>query len=143
MQVIVDEITSAVLLAGVDSSSFIHGRSWDSALQTALDSTLTSFVYLDPLVKTGVLSTGNETYSVSIGFIRQDARDSSPDEMALIIDEMDTLCISFLTILFNVNILDDGSIMMFDSYNIIPIYRIKNVCSGVLCTFDVTINRGC
>lgn len=143
MQGIIDEIRDAVIAAGVSAASFIHGRSFDSALETITSDTTTAYAYLDPIVKTGLISTRQETYSISIGFIKQDAPDSSPAEREVIVDQMDDLCLAFLQILFDLNVLEDGTIVMFDTYTISPIYRIKNVCSGVLCTFSVVGSRPC
>lgn len=143
MQLIIDEIKEAAIAAGIDSESFIHGRSFDSALETITSDTTDAFSFLDPITKTGLISTRQETYNVSIGFIKQDSPDSSPLEREAIVQEMDELALDFLEILFELNILDDGTILMFDTYNISPIYRIKNVCSGVLCTFSVTAQRPC
>lgn len=143
MQLIVDEIRAAVIEAGVDSDSFVHGRSFDSALETHIKDTIPNFSFLDPIRKTGLISTRMETYNVSIGFIKQDSPDSSDEEREEIVEEMNVLCLAFLEILFDLNVLDDGTILMFDSYSIDPIYRIKNVCSGVLCSFSVTGKRPC
>lgn len=143
MSFLVNEIRNAAIAAGVDAQSFVYGRSFDSAIETGIKDTLDAFAFLDPVIKKGTISDRKESYRVSIGFIKQDAPDSSELERETMVDEMDDLCLDFLQILFDLNIAADGTILMFDSYSISPIYRIKNVCTGVLCTFEVMANRPC
>lgn len=140
MSALVSLIANSVLEVS-PVSSFIYGRSFDSALQSSILSTEVAYVFLDPVIKNGTVFSSTSTYNISIGFIKQDAPDSSEVEREVIVDEMEALCISFLTNLFENNVTINGDVIMLDSYTITPIYRIKNVCSGVLCTFTLTFSQ--
>lgn len=142
MSAIITEIKS-VLKEIKPDASLIHGRSFDSALDTHIQSTEVAYVYIDPIIKRGTISDGKQLIDMSIGFIKQDAPDGSVEEMEAIVDDMEALAINFLKTFFDRNIMENGDVLMFDTYNISPIYRIKNVCTGVLVTFTATASISC
>lgn len=135
---LVDNIRASLQNVGVDLDSFVYGRSFDSALETHIKPTIVSFVFLDPITKVGTLDDGSEVNSISIGFIKQDAPDSSELEREALVDEMDELALTFLT-----NLYSSTPLFQLGQYSMAPIYRIKNVCSGVLYTFTAIGKRPC
>lgn len=138
----VTDIQNALLEVS-PSASFIHGRSFDSALDTHINDTTVAYVYLDPIIKRGTISNRRQTLDISLGFIKQDSPDSSVEEMKAIVEEMETLALDFLRYFFDLDVLSDGSIIEFDEYSITPVYRLKNMCTGVLVTFTVNQSIPC
>jgi len=136
MQLMVDIIRDAVIENNPDAE-FIYGRPFDSALDTHIKATDVCYVFLDPIRKTGTQSDGHEVYQISIGFIKQDAPDSSVEEMELIINEMDLQAKGFRAALYALDSI------MIDAYAISEIRRIKNVCTGVLLELSITSTIPC
>lgn len=119
------------------NSTFISGRSWDSALETLIKDTGVVYVYLDPVGSTRSQIDKVETYSITMGFIQQDSMDSSPEQMDAIIESMYVIAKSF------VDELENTSTILFNSVSFNPLYRIKNVCTGVGITFDLITMTPC
>jgi hypothetical protein len=119
---------------------FNYGRSFDTALAAANNSVQDWFIFLDPVVFTGV---PNETESanVLIGFLKQDSPHSEFDadsnlEIDLSIeqiqDEAHTLAVAWL------NEFLDTYKYSATAYTLNTVTRIKNVMSGK--TLSVTFN---
>ncbi len=136
MQVVKDLIKTTVL-AVQPNATFISGRSFDSAIETIIKDTSVVYVYLDPVTMTASQIDSVETYSITLGFIKQDSMDSSPEEMDAIIEEMYDIARSFL------DELEATNTVQFNSASFSPSYRIKNVCTGVVITFDLTTMTPC
>lgn len=142
MQEIINEIESSVLSVQADAS-FLHGTSFDVAVDNQINDTKVAYVFLDPLTFTGTLSTGIEVYPISLGFIKQDEADSTPQQEDEIIKEMKTLCKLFLQSLYDKNLLVDGVVYQVDDYSIEPMRKLRNVCTGVVCKFNLTTVESC
>ena len=136
MQTVIDSIYEHVLIANRDAS-FLHGVSFEMAVDNQINDTTIAYVFLDPVVKTGSISNATETYAISLGFIKQDAPESSPQEEEVIVEAMDIMAMAFLNSIY------DSSVGMVDNYTVSPIRKIRNVCTGVLLTFDLVTVRPC
>ena len=129
-----------------DEAILYYGRSFDSALKSIEEDTSGLFVYVDPITYSVDVLNDTETASISIGFLKQDSPDSEHDEtfndsslqsVENIIEEKKGEFISFITY-FNENY--NYSIA---TVNITPVYKVKNVCSGVLATFTLNYKLPC
>jgi hypothetical protein len=60
---------------------FVHGRSSDTALDSAKELNIGTFVYLEPITKTIGITDQFKTDAIVIGFLTQDEPDSESDEV--------------------------------------------------------------
>jgi len=79
MRDVVNDIRSSVQLA-VDNSTFIFGRSFDTALDSIHSTSANVLVYLDPVQWNGNLNDSFENAQIQMVFLTQDAADSNFDE---------------------------------------------------------------
>lgn len=146
MRDVVNDIRSSVQLA-VDNSTFIFGRSFDTALDAIHSTSANVLVYLDPVQWNGNLNDSFENAQIQMVFLTQDAADSNFDETQNEIEADSTEEIFRLmkkdaeTWLNYFN--NNYSYYQLSNYTMIPAIKIKNVCSGVFVQFTLTYKRPC
>lgn len=126
---------------------FVHGRNSDTALDSAKELNIGTFVYLEPITKTISLNDSFKSDSIVIGFLTQDEPDSESDEvineesqlsMEEKIAQMETEAILWLNYF-----LDNYTYSISGTFTLQPVYRIKGVMTGVLLTLTVIEPIGC
>lgn len=131
----------------IPNSLFVYGRNSDTALESAKELNIGTFVYLEPITKTSNLTDGFLTDNIVIGFLTQDEPDSSSDKeineesslsMEEKIAEMENVAIDWLDYFCN-----NYTYSLNGNYNIQPVFRIKNVMTGVLMTFQFIEPKQC
>lgn len=131
----------------IQNSLFVYGRNSDTALESAKELNIGTFVYLEPIQKTGNLTDGFLTNNITIGFLTQDEPDSSSDEeineessesMEQKVAEMENVAIDWLDYFCN-----NYTYSLNGNYNLQPVFRIKNVMTGVLLTFQFIEPKQC
>lgn len=145
---LVEQIRESVNQCGVITNPlFVHGRDSDTALDAAKEQNIGTFVYLEPITKTGTTDISTQTATIVIGFLTQDEPDSESDEevneasilsMEEKINNMEVEALSWLGYLF-----DNYNLRMAGTYTLSPVYRIKNVMTGVLLTFNLIEPKQC
>jgi hypothetical protein len=131
----------------IQNSLFVYGRNSDTALESAKELNIGTFVYLEPIQKTGNLTDGFLTDNITIGFLTQDEPDSSSDEdineesiesMEQKVAEMENVAIDWLDYFCN-----NYTYSLNGNYNLQPVFRIKNVMTGGLLTFQFIEPKQC
>lgn len=131
----------------IPNSLFVYGRNSDTALESAKELNIGTFVYLEPITKTSNLTDGFLTDNIVIGFLTQDEPDSSSDEqineesilsMEEKIAEMENVAIDWLDYFCN-----NYNYALSGSYTVQPVFRIKNVMTGVLITTQFIEPKQC
>lgn len=131
----------------IQNSLFVYGRNSDTALESAKELNIGTFVYLEPIQKTGNLTDGFLTDNITIGFLTQDEPDSSSDEeineessesMEQKVADMENVAIDWLDYFCN-----NYTYSLNGNYNLQPVFRIKNVMTGVLLTFQFIEPKQC
>jgi len=126
---------------------FVHGRSSDTALDSAKELNIATFVYLEPITKTIGITDQFKTDAVVIGFLTQDEPDSESDEVIneesqLSMEEktaqMETQAISWINYF-----LDNYNYAIQGTFTLQPVYRIKGVMTGVLLTLTIIEPNKC
>jgi hypothetical protein len=126
---------------------FVHGRSSDTALDSAKELNIGTFVYLEPITKTIGITDQFKTDAIVIGFLTQDEPDSESDEvineesqlsMEEKIAQMETESIAWLNYF-----LDNYTYSISGTFTLQPVYRIKSVMTGVLLTLTVIEPNQC
>jgi len=126
---------------------FVHGRSSDTALDSAKELNIGTFVYLEPITKTINVTDSFKTDTIIIGFLTQDEPDSESDE---VINEESQLSMEekiaqmeFEAISWVNYFLDNYTYSIINTFSLQPIYRIKGVMTGVLLTLTVIEPNKC
>ena len=126
---------------------FVHGRSSDTALDSAKELNIGTFVYLEPITKTINVTDSFKTDTIIIGFLTQDEPDSESDEvineesqlsMEEKIEQMETEATAWINYF-----LDNYNYSIINTFSLQPIYRIKGVMTGVLLTLTVIEPNRC
>ena len=106
-----------------------------------------TFVYLEPISKTIAVEDATQTANIVIGFLTQDEPDSSSDaevseastlSMEEKVADMETAASLWLTYFF-----DNYKFRINGAYTLAPVFRIKNVMTGVLLTFSLIEPKQC
>ena len=130
----------------IKNSLFVYGRNSDTALESAKVLNVGTFVYLEPINKSFIITDSFYTCSITIGFLTQDEPDSESDEelnedmslsMETKVADMETIAIEWL----NTFVTDDN--FTINTVTMQPVFRIKNVMTGVLLTFDLIEPKQC
>lgn len=146
MRDVVNDIRSSVNLS-VDNSTFIFGRSFDTALDAIHSTSANVLVYLDPVQWNGGINDSFENAQIQMVFLTQDAADSNFDETQNEIEADSTEEIFRLmkkeaeTWLNYFN--DNYSYYQLGNYTMLPAIKIKNVCSGVFVQLTLTYKKPC
>jgi hypothetical protein len=146
---IVQSIRESILNSGsgITTPFFDHGRSSDSTLTAAKEYIAGTFVYLDPIRSSGALEDSTETAVISMGFLTQDEPDSASDRelnegstlsMEEKVENMKAEARAWMNYYF-----DNYMYRISGNYNFEPIYRAKNVMTGVVLTFSLIEPKGC
>ena len=126
---------------------FVHGRSSDTALDSAKEQNTGTFVYLEPITKTVAVEDSTQLCSIVIGFLTQDEPDSESDEeineesslsMEEKVAQMETEATAWLDYFF-----DNYNYRISGNYTLAPVFRIKGVMTGVLLTFSLIEPKQC
>jgi hypothetical protein len=126
---------------------FVHGRSSDTALDSAKELNIGTFVYLEPITKTINVTDSFKTDTIIIGFLTQDEPDSESDEvineesqlsMEEKIAQMETEATAWVNYF-----IDNYTYSIVNTFSLQPIYRIKGVMTGVLLTLTVIEPNKC
>lgn len=126
---------------------FVHGRSSDTALDSAKELNIGTFVYLEPITKTIGITDQFKTDAIVIGFLTQDEPDSESDEvineesqlsMEEKIAQMESESLAWLNYF-----LDNYTYSISGTFTLQPVYRIKGVMTGVLLTLTVIEPNQC
>lgn len=126
---------------------FVYGRSSDTALDAAKELNTGTLVYLEPITKTGTTDVQTQIATVVIGFLTQDQPDSESDEyineesiasMEEKVNAMETEALDWLEYLF-----ENYTLRLSGTYSLTPIFRIKNVMTGVFLTFNLVEPKEC
>jgi hypothetical protein len=126
---------------------FVHGRSADTALASAKERVDGTFVYLEPITKTVGSEDSTQGAAIVIGFLTQDEPSSSSDEELNEADElsmeekvsaMETQATNWLDYFF-----DNYLFRISGTYTVTPVFRIKNVMTGVFLTFTLIEPKQC
>lgn len=129
------------------SPFFTHGRNADTTLDAAKEQNIGTLVYLEPINKTGNMTDGGKTAVITIGFLTQDEPDSAHDEelneadtlsMEEKLANMETESVAWLDYFFS-----NYKFGMLGNYQMQPVYRFKNVMTGVLLTFTIIEPKQC
>lgn len=129
------------------SPLFVHGRSSDTALDSAKELNIGTFVYLEPITKTINVTDSFKTDTIIIGFLTQDEPDSESDEvineesqlsMEEKIAQMETEATAWVNYF-----IDNYTYSIVNTFSLQPIYRIKGVMTGVLLTLTVIEPNKC
>lgn len=130
----------------IKNSLFVYGRNSDTALESAKVLNVGTFVYLEPINKSFSITDSFYTCSITIGFLTQDEPDSESDEelnedmslsMETKVADMETIAIEWL----NTFATEDN--YTINTVTLQPVFRIKNVMTGVLLTFDLIEPKQC
>lgn len=131
----------------IKNSMFVYGRESDTALEAAKEQNIGTFVYLEPISKTIGVEDATQLANIVIGFLTQDEPDSSSDEeineastlsMEEKVAEMESVANLWLTYFF-----DNYTYRINGAYTLAPVFRIKNVMTGVLLTFSLIEPKQC
>lgn len=126
---------------------FVHGRSSDTALDAAKEQNIGDFVYLEPITKTGNTDVSTQLTTIVIGFLTQDEPHSESDEvineeetlsMEEKVNDMELKALAWLNYLF-----DNYTLRISGNYTLTPVFRIKNVMTGVLLQFQLIEPKEC
>ncbi len=126
---------------------FVHGRSSDTALDSAKELNIGTFVYLEPITKTINVTDSFKTDTIIIGFLTQYEPDSESDEvineesqlsMEEKIAQMETEATAWVNYF-----IDNYTYSIVNTFSLQPIYRIKGVMTGVLLTLTVIEPNKC
>ena len=107
---------------------FVHGRSSDTALDSAKELNIGTFVYLEPITKTIGITDQFKKDAIVIGFLTQDEPDSESDEvineesqlsMEEKIAQMETESIAWLNYF-----LDNYTYSISGTFTLQPVYKI-------------------
>lgn len=132
---------------GLTNPLFVHGRGADTALASAKEQNTGTFIYLEPISKTIGVEDSTQLANIVIGFLTQDEPDSSSDaeiseESTLSMEEkiydMEVEATNWLSYFF-----DNYTYRINGVYTLTPVYRIKNVMTGVLLTFSLIEPKQC
>lgn len=131
----------------IKNAMFVYGRESDTALEAAKEQNIGTFVYLEPISKTIGVEDATQTANIVIGFLTQDEPDSASDaevseastlSMEEKVADMETAAGLWLTYFF-----DNYTYRINGVYTLAPVFRIKNVMTGVLLTFSLIEPKQC
>jgi len=131
----------------IKNAMFVYGRESDTALEAAKEQNIGTFVYLEPISKTIGVEDATQLANIVIGFLTQDEPDSSSDEeineestssMEKKVAEMESVANLWLNYFFN-----NYTYRINGVYTLSPVFRIKNVMTGVLLTFSLIEPKQC
>lgn len=141
---ILDDIR-ADIAKNIPTAVLSYGRPFDTALASANISIDDWFIHIDPLTYDGNLNNG-ESVKLVIGFLKQDAPDSSFDDVENldVTDSIERLqndakvkAVNWLK-----NFLDNYKYSE-SNYTILPATRVKNVMSGIVLTVTLSYKLPC
>ena len=147
MTIIQDIRESVNNCPSINNPLFVHGRSSDTALDSAKELNIGTFVYLEPITKTINITDSFKTDTIIIGFLTQDEPDSESDEvineesqlsMEEKIEQMEIEATAWINYF-----LDNYNYSIINTFSLQPIYRIKGVMTGVLLTLTVIEPNRC
>lgn len=142
MTTIVDDIRSSLTQYNQDIE-FSHGRPLDTALSAVKLKINNYLVCLDTIPVNGTLGDRNRTGSVAISWLKLDKPDSHADKalnqasvqsMEEIAQECDKECMTWANTFADTY----SNKYSFGPYNGFPAYRVKNMLTGFVITFQVT-----
>lgn len=147
MTIIQDIRESVNNCPSITNPLFVHGRSSDTALDSAKELNIGTFVYLEPITKTINPTDNFKTDTIIIGFLTQDQPDSESDE---VINEESQLSMEEKISQMEIEatawvnyFIDTYTYSIINTFSLQPIYRIKGVMTGVLLTLTVIEPNKC
>ena len=146
MRDVVNDIRKSVQLS-VDDSTFVFGRSFDTALDAIHSTSANVLVYLDPIQWSGSINDSFESAQIQLVFLTQDVADSNFDETQNEI-EADSTEEIFRAMKKQAEIWlnyfnDNYAYYQLNNYTMLPAIKIKNVCSGIFIQFNLIYKKPC